>query len=453
MIPIDYPQFCSLIEAGESEGVIFKLETCNAEIARDIVSLANMRGRIGHIIIGVGISGGLKQYQSVANPNLTEERLQTFCKTAIFPEPVIRLYKISPGTEGVPVEHQGKTFMVIQVGPQLMGVVFRLNQDFIDYAKGICLRKNEVWIRRRTGSGLASPEEIREMFDAKLIPAAGGTLSQTETGIPGKTADNSSDKSVISGIARKVRNFGKMPYERAFPAILNEVNRLAIGAGGKLHTGEDLLKKETAPIHHLVLPVNGNPVILRVILIDKCTGWNQVTEYTRRYLTFEHGVLMIVVGDMTADSLESCPLIIQNSWGWFFTGSLWDSSQKERELTMILPKPVMEQLGQIDFCGIALANIQTDKILDQYWNEMIETLKHNEAVSQAMELSYIKIMTALSYYLKEECPRPASKNYIPKKLLANEIYDPEKYGEMLLVKQPHVHNAIIKMLEKTKSSV
>jgi hypothetical protein len=445
VITIDYPQFCQLIDAGENEAVICKLETNNAELARDIASLANIRGRNGYIVIGVGISGGLRQYQSVANPNLTEERLQGFCKTAIFPEPMVRLFKISLGTDGVHPDHQGKTFMVIQVGPQLVGI-YRLNQDFIDYAKGICFRKNEVWVRRQTISVLATPEEIRGLFDAKVIPVVGETLSKDRAALSGKPAE----KSAISTLTRKVQNYGKMPYERAFPAILKEINRLAIGAGGKLYSGGDPLNKETTPIHQLVLPLNGNPIILRVMLIDRCTGWNQVAEYTRRYLAFEHGILMIVVGDMTLESLESCPIKLQQSWGWFFTGSFWHPGLKDRDLNIILPLPIMEQLGQIDFSGIALANIQTDKILHQFWDEMIVTLKRDVAVSQAVELSYIKIMTVLSYYLKEECPRPASKNYIPKKLLANEIYDPEKYGEMLLVKQPHVYNAIVKLLEKTK---
>lgn len=445
MITIDYPQFCRLIDAGETESVIFKLETNNAELARDIVSLANIRGQSGYIVIGAGISGGLRKYQSVANPNLTEERLRSFCKAAIYPEPAVRLFKISLDTEGVHPDHQGKTFMVVQVGPQLVGV-YRLNQDFIDYAKGICFRKNEVWVRRQTISVLATPEDIRGLFDAKVVPAVDGTFAKDETAISGKPAE----KSTISTLTRKVQNYGKMPYEKAFPAILKEINRLAILAGGKLYSGEDPLNKETTPIHQLVLPLNGNPVILRVILIDRCTGWKQVAEYTRRYLTFEHGILMIVVGDMTPESLESCPVKLQQSWGWFFTGSFWHPGLKDRDLNIILPLPIMEQLGQVDSSGIALANVQTDKILHQFWDEMIVTLKQDDTVSQTVEHSYIKIMTILSYYLKEECPRPASKNYIPKKLLANEIYDPEKYGEMLLVKQPHVYNAIINMLEKTK---
>lgn len=445
MIPIDYPQFCQLIEAGENEAVILKLETNNAELARDIVSLANIRDCNGYIVIGVGVSGGLRQYQSVANPNLTEERLQGFCKSAIFPEPMVRLFKLSLGTDDIHPDHQGKTFMVIQVGPQLVGV-FRLNQDFIDYAKGICFRKNEVWVRHQTGFVLATPEEIKGLFEAKVIPAVAAITSKEGTALSHKSAD----KSTFASLTRKLQNYAKMPYERAFSAILKEINRLATKAGGKLYTGEDPLKKETAAIHQLVLPLNGNPVILRVILIDKCTGWDQVSEYTRRYLTFEHGVLMIVVGDMTPDALESCPIQLKQSWGWFFTGSFWHPGLKDRDLNIILPQLVKKQLGQINSCGIALANIQTDKILHHFWDEMMSTMKQDEAVIQAVELSYIKIMTALSYYLKEECPRPASKNYIPKKLLANEIYDPEKYGEMLLVKQPHVYDAIIKMLEKTK---
>lgn len=405
--------------------------------------MANIRGRNGYIVIGADITGGLRRFQSVANPNLTEERLQAFCKAAVFPEPVIRLFKLSLGTDGIHPDHQGKTFMIIQVEAQVAGV-FRLNQDFIDFAKGICFQKNEVWVRRQTVSALATPEEIKGLFDAKVSPVAGEIVSKDGTVLSGKPAD----KPAIFNLIRKVQNYERLPYERALQAVVKEVSHLAAKAGGKLYTGEDFFNKETAPIHHLVLPLKGNPMILRVILADKCTGRNKVAEYTRRYLNFEHGVLMIVVGDMAPEALEFCPVQLKQSWGWFFTSPFWPHGLKERNSEMILPLPVTEQLGRIDSCGMALANIQTDKILDQFWDEMMDTLKRDEAVSQVLELSYIKITTALSYYLKEECPRPANKNYIPQKLLANEIYDPVKYGEMLLVKQPHIHKAIVKMLEK-----
>ncbi|HEX3045186.1 MAG TPA: hypothetical protein VHY08_10545, partial [Bacillota bacterium] len=104
----------------------------------------------------------------------------------------------------------------------------------------------------------------------------------------------------------------------------------------------------------------------------------------------------------------------------------------------------------VNISGIALTNIQTDQVLHQHWDEMIRTLNEDDTVKQALNLSYNKILTALSFYLKEGCLRPASKNILPKQLLANEIYDPEQYGEVLMVKQPEVYDAVIKILKKLK---
>jgi hypothetical protein len=425
----------------------------NAELARDIIALANNRDTAGYILIGV--SSAHRQVKSITNSDFTEPRLRAFCKTVIFPEPIVDLTRLNIGNEATAPEHRNKSFVVIQVGPQPVGV-FRFNRDLIDNNRHVHFLQNEVWIRRNSISVLAPPEAIRNLFENKVTPKTANLTSQPplEKDSSPLNASPQSDplesESPIMILPRKIPNYSKMPYDRVFAAVLNELNHLALKAGGKLYTDEDPLNKESSLIHQLVLPVNGNPIILRVLLIDKCTSRAQVLEYTRRYLTFEHGAFLVVVGDISKEALENCHVLMKQPWGWFFTGEFWHSGLKEKDLNLILPQKVKEQLGLIDSLGFGLANVLTEKVLHHSWNEMLTTLKQNEDIKKIVELNYLKIITALSFYLKEGCLKPAAKNYLPKTLLANEIYDPDKYGNIMLVKQPDIYEAIIKLLEKIK---
>jgi predicted HTH transcriptional regulator len=54
-----------------------------AELAKDICAMADNGNVAKHIIIGVSDDG--KSFESVANPQLTDDNLQSFCKTALFP--------------------------------------------------------------------------------------------------------------------------------------------------------------------------------------------------------------------------------------------------------------------------------------------------------------------------------------------------------------------------------
>jgi len=474
VVKIDYAMFCCLVASGPSEAVIYKLEsnalqnmtTENGELARDIIALSNQHGCKGYIVIGV--SEG-REYKSVTNPNLTEERLRGFCRAVISPEPIISLFQLNLGQEGVQPEHQGKTLVIIQVGPHFVGV-FRFHQDFIDIGAGTCFRKNEVWVRRGTGSAppnmaltnsglpfsaplssapttseLASPEEIKVLLESKTIPA-GLKDAENKAAHSNKPGAHSS----LSGITRIPQNYAKTPWERALPMILKEIARLARKAGGRLFSSEDPFNIETTPIHHLVLFLNQNPLIFRVIVTDKCAGKNRVHELAGRYLTFEHGLFLLTIDPIEAEALDPGHFRSRQSWGWFFTGPFGRSSIKEKNFQVILPNQIMKQLGPVDISGIALANIQTDRVLHQYWEEMLQTLGEEGTIKQTLDLSYNKILTALSFYLKEGCLRPASKNILPKQLLSNEIYDLEQYGEVLMVKQTEVYDAVIKMLKKLK---
>ncbi|HEX3047268.1 MAG TPA: ATP-binding protein, partial [Bacillota bacterium] len=404
MIYIDYAMFSCLVAAGPSEAVICKLESNalqnitadNGELARDIIALANQRGCKGYIVIGVSEN---REFKSVTNSNLTEERLRGFCRAVIFPEPTVSLLRLNLGQEGIQPEHQGKTFVMIQVGPHLVGV-FRFGQDFIDFGAGICFRKNEVWVRRGTVptapvtellapkapisrppisappiSALASPEEIKGLFEIHNIPSGD---KSTHSDKPGAHTS-------LPGITRIPQNYTKTPWERAFPLILKEVARLARKSGGRLFSSEDPFSIEAAPLHHLVLFVNENPLIFRLIVTDKCAGKNRVHDCAERFLTFEHGLFLITIGGIESEALDPSQFRSSQSWGWFFSGPFGRS--KEKNFQVILPNQILKQLEPVNISGIALTNIQTDQVLHQHWDEMIRTLNEDDTVKQALNLS------------------------------------------------------------------
>jgi predicted HTH transcriptional regulator len=150
---MDYSKFRQLVKEGEKPTVDYKidsdafnskLKTPNAELAKDVCAMANNGNVSSYIIVGVSDDG--QSFQSVKNSKLTDDNLQSFCKTAIFPPPKVKVLS-QKWVKGASNDHKGKKFIIIQVGPQPRQA-FHLAKDFIDYTEKLCLRRNEVWIRR-----------------------------------------------------------------------------------------------------------------------------------------------------------------------------------------------------------------------------------------------------------------------------------------------------------------
>lgn len=166
-----YREFCRLLGEGEQAHIDFKVR-CDAfndskvasrgELAKDICAMANNGYRASYIVVGVSDDG--QSFRSVDNPKLTDDNLQDFCKKAIFPPPKVKVHREE--WKRASVAHQGKVFVVIQVGPNRRQA-FRLAQDFVNYDQRVCYRRNEVWIRRNATSDLATPEEIARLVSGK----------------------------------------------------------------------------------------------------------------------------------------------------------------------------------------------------------------------------------------------------------------------------------------------
>lgn len=171
---MNYKDFLKLIKAGETQTVDYKLE-CNAfadrgissngELAKDICAMSNNGSKASYLVIGV--SNDRKTFKSVRNLKLTDDNVQEFCKESIVPPPKVRVHICK--WRKASREHANKRFVIIQVGPNRK-TAYRLNRNFIDYKQRVCHRRNEIWIRRRAISDLATPEEVASLLRLSRDP-------------------------------------------------------------------------------------------------------------------------------------------------------------------------------------------------------------------------------------------------------------------------------------------
>lgn len=164
-------QFLNLVRRGEKSTVDFKL-VCNAfntsagdcdkakaELVKDICAMANNASSTSYLIVGVG--DDRKTVQSVIDPNLSSQNIQSLIRDSIHPRPIVRVHRLN--WSAAPKPFGGIQFVVIQVGPNARHA-FRLTRDMINFAKKFHFRKHEVWVRNEDTSDLATPEQIARLL-------------------------------------------------------------------------------------------------------------------------------------------------------------------------------------------------------------------------------------------------------------------------------------------------
>lgn len=415
---MDYQTFCRLLEGGETQSCIF-LKECmafngslkdDAELAKQIIALANNETQINYIIIGVTKDG---IYKSVENLNLTDQNLQDFCKANIAPVPVVKLENCT-WPESSDSNHRDKLFLIIQVEAQER-TCFRFNQAFRDLKQYCDIKEGEVWIRHGTNTAFAAPEKIKKLFEKKLI-------NQTSYNI----------------------NFTILHYASALSYILQEIQQLTNNAGGELYSEPDpfIVRGGPALYHHVVIPVNGKPLLLRIVPFDKCIEKGQISTYHTIYQNFEHGLLLISLGDISESAVENAPYKLKETWGWFCAHEYLHPGLKERNLDMPLPKKVKLEVGIPYSVCFALPNIETNEVLRQSWAKMLTALENNKELNDITEINRHKINIVNAAYLADGCPQYTNKKFMPKTILANEIWDPQNYGPILLTRQPEIYKAL-----------
>jgi len=205
---MNYSDFLRLIRAGEKASIDFKVRSdafaqagidAKAELAKDICAMAN-NGNVASYIM-IGIADDRKTFQSVTNQRLTDDNLQDFCKKAIYPPPKLKLSRRS--WRKASVDHRNKEFVIIQIGPQPRQI-FRLAQDFIDYKRNICYRRNEVWVRRNATTDLATPEEIARILNRQPLEQEKLDPKKTKERHTFAHASRSEQSKIISSATKQI---------------------------------------------------------------------------------------------------------------------------------------------------------------------------------------------------------------------------------------------------------
>jgi hypothetical protein len=288
---MEYGKFIQLIKTRENTRVDFKIQ-CDAflskdmgpkaELAKDICAMSNNGNVVSYIIIGISDDG--MNFLSVSNNKLTNDNLQAFCKTAIFPPPKVKLFwKLWKKNNS---KIAGKNFVIIQIGPQAR-FPYRLNRDFISYPEKICYRRNEVWIRREATSDIASPEEI-----ARLFKASPSEEIKVENNI----------------------EYGKLLRHKQTEYMIDDLKKCVEESGGIFN---DKL---------LALKINKVRFVWRCISLIDCNGNYAITNIARKDWRYEHGILILVKGKVYRNLLDpistqrfwSPPEVnFKDKWGWF----------------------------------------------------------------------------------------------------------------------------------------
>jgi hypothetical protein len=208
---MDYSKFKQLIGAGEKETVDFKIECSafasnalapKAELAKDIIAMCNNGTKKSYILIGVSDDRG--KFKSVANKKLTDDNLQSFCKSTIAPPPKVSLRRVT--WKKALGSHKGIEFVIIEIGPNRC-TAYSFAREMIDYSAKVCFKRHEVWIRRGSTSDLATPEEVSRLVQGR--PAHQDVDEETLAGRKTFDATSEQDQRVMVDAATKKALLGQ----------------------------------------------------------------------------------------------------------------------------------------------------------------------------------------------------------------------------------------------------
>ncbi len=340
---MEYAKFRQLLTARESSTLDFKL-ACDAflskrtepkaELAKDVCAMANNGWRASYILVGVSDDG--KRFQSVSNPKLTEENIQSFCKTAVSPPPRIRVS--TPVWTRASPQHKGKRFVIIQVGPNARQA-FRLGRDFISYKERVCYRRNEVWIRRGSTSDLATPEEIGRLLRGR--PAE-------QEAKPDDTV-----------------NYLELPRDSQESALTRDLEKWVEEVGGLSHDGR------------LVLRLGRTRYVFRCVVRDKYTDrYSFLIDASNRW-HYEHGLLFLTLATVSNQALPTyAPVHFRKKWGWFTViPQHWLESELARR------PPMTDEFSVV---ALTLPRLSSTTKLRASLTTMLEFLDTNQAAESHM---------------------------------------------------------------------
>ena len=393
---MEYKIFLDIIKSGEKSTVDFKIE-CDAfktnsikqraELAKDICAMANNGNKASYIIIGV--SDDSKDFKSENNENLTDDNLQTFIKTAIYPIPKVKLTKEC--WENVLPKHEGKTFTIIQVGPHARAA-YRLNKDFIKYEEKVCFRRNEVWLRRGSTSDLATPEEI-----SKLVQK-----------LPFEDFPPPSENVIYSQFSKDYN----------LVLLSQDLKRCISEAGG-------IRKNE-----RVMLKIRNSKFVIRLILVRECnTKWGIWLETSRKWV-YEHGVLIVSLGSISKQAFHpQFKINFNNNWGWFSVFEL--PNYYDPEIQVKIPENIKPALPFI----LTLPQMKDSVTLHRSFHRMLDFLNSDDYIFELIKSAKEQMNTNLRRWMKEGWIFKTGHFYSmgkPEKLEKDEIFDKKRFGNQVM---------------------
>jgi hypothetical protein len=334
-----YDRFKELTLGTEKPHVDFKLE-CHAfaskqvapkaELAKDICAMAN-NGNVASYIL-VGVSDDRRTFKAVKNQHLTDENLQTFVKTAIFPPPKVKLTRHKwPSARG---KLRGKEFVVIQVGPQARKA-FRFARDFVEHTERVSYRRNEVWVRRGSTSDLATPEEIGHLVRGKPIP--------------------------IQEDAIVDQPYDRLTKEKRLAALTEDLSQWIAEMDAEDHGGA------------MVLKLRRTRYVLAVLILDECTRKFSVWESIAGRWRYEHGLLLLLNGQASRRAFhDPVPVNFKESWGHFTQYSLPSYLLPEHNISFPL------NASDSSLFSLVLPRINSTRSLRSALTSMVEFLNTDD---------------------------------------------------------------------------
>jgi hypothetical protein len=343
---MDSAIFKNIIRNNEDDCLDFKIK-CEvfesraigprAELAKDICAMANNGNKTSYII--VGISDDKRNYLSVSNNRLIEENLQDFCKTAIVPVPNVKL--IRDRFLQSSRLHSNVEFAVIQIGPHPRQV-FMLARDFINYKERVCLRKNEVWIRRGRISDLATPEEIVSLSRKNI----GDKIKRTEDSI----------------------DYYKLARPQKYDAIRSDLKQLISENNGKL------LKRGAA------IQLFGEHFLINIPVAQGIPNYDSL-KYFMSSWAFEHIILIPAIDNIAKSAFPRFnDVLFKENWGWFSQFRIPGRRDRNYYGHMFLPF----ENQYMPFTVICLPNIKSSDHLRRSFSDMIHFINSDLNVQKLL---------------------------------------------------------------------
>jgi hypothetical protein len=396
-VTFEYSNFKALVKDKERQNIDFKL-TCNAfasknlepkaELIRDICAMANNGNIVSHIIIGV--SDDCRSFQSVKNRNLTDDNIQTLVKDSIRPPPKVTLSWCCWPRAGE--SHRGKDFLVIQIGPHARQA-FCLARDFIAYSEKVCLRRNEVWIRRGATTDLATPEEVALLVQGKKPPTDRDMFVNTQ--------------------------YDRLPRGEQRKAVVKD-----------LYDCVQNLKGQMCEEQRIILPIRGLPFVWRYSIEDKITSRFPISYHAATDWHYEHALLYIVLETVSKSTLRVYgKLNFKEKWGQFMTYSVISNPYGRN----FVAAPA--NTTDTEFAIFTLPNVKDTEALRSQLILLHEFLESSNEIYKTLKLERKTLNTNLRRWLWEGWFRPTGQYYnrhrhVPEPLEKGQFFD-HKTGQIM----------------------